>query len=138
MKSKILLALAIFFGLGVFAFLDAKTTKSDDSKQAALDRAVGTLRAFGSAEATYKMQFGKFATLQELLDAKYMGADQFVVKDANSAMMNYLKVSVVPSADGNHFQISIVSEKACDGALFLNDSYLIFKGVPLGGCPEQN
>ena len=55
MKSKILLALAIFVGLGVFAFLDAKTTTSDDSKQAAVNKTVGTLRAFGSAEATSEL-----------------------------------------------------------------------------------
>jgi len=137
MKSKILLALAIFVGLGVFAFLDAKTTTSDDSKQAAANKTVGTLRAFGSAEATYKQEFGKYATLQELLDAKYMAPDQFTVKDATSAMLDDRKVSVVPSPDGLHFQISMISETVCEGALFMNDSYIIFKGEPYGGCPES-
>ena len=136
MKSKILLAVAIFVSLGVFAFLDAKTTTSDDSKQVAVDHALGTLRAFGSSEATYQMRNGRFANLKELVDEKYMGADQFAMKDATSAMLSNYKVSVVPSADGKHFQISMISETVCDGGLFMNDSYLIFKGVPLGGCSE--
>jgi len=136
MKSKILLALAIFVGLGVFAFLDAKTTTSDDSKQAAADKALGTLRVFGSAEATHKAQYGKYATLQELLEAKYVGAGQFAVKDANSALLSTYKVSVIPSPDGEHFQISMISESACDGGLFMNDTYVIFKGLPIGGCSE--
>ena len=134
--KKIALALVIFAGLGIFAFLDAKTTTADDTKEAAANKALGTLRTFGSAEATYKSQYGKYATLQELLDAKYMGAGQFAVKDANSAMLNTYKVSVVPSPDGEHFQISMISESACDGGLFMNDTYLIFKGVPIGGCSE--
>jgi len=129
-----MLALVIIAGLGLVACLDAKVTAVDDSGQMSANQAVGYLRTIGSAEATYKSKYGIYGSLQEIVNAQYLGLSGGSMKDDNSGLVKGYRVSIVPSADGQHFHASIILQSACDGALFTDDNFVIFQGKPIGGC----
>jgi hypothetical protein len=136
MVKKLILTLVVIASLGLVAFLYAEVTANDESNQLSPDKAVGFLRTVGSAEATYKAKNGKFASLQELIQAQYLLLADGSVKDDNSGTLKNYNVSIVASADGQHFHASMIDHSACEGsALFVDDTYVIFTGKPIG-CHE--
>jgi len=136
MVKKLILTLVVIAGLGLVAFLDARVTANDDSNQLSSDKAIGFLRTVGSAEATYKAKNGVYASLQELVKAQYLTLSDGLIKDDNTGTFKNYKISIISSVDGQHFHASIIDQSACAGsALFVDDSYVIFTGKPIG-CYE--
>ncbi|HZS45649.1 MAG TPA: hypothetical protein VFC63_11135 [Blastocatellia bacterium] len=138
MTKKLMLALAVIAGLGLVAFLDAKVTAGDNSGAYSRNQAIGVMRTLGSAEATLKAKNGGYGSLDDLVRAKYVDFQNgFLQQDSNAAILKNYSVSIVPSSDGQHFQISMLPESNCDVALFMNESFLIYEGRVIGGCPDS-
>jgi len=49
------------------------------------------------------------------------------VVDTHSATIKDYRLSVVPSADGQHFQLSLLTKSGCGYSLFTNESFVIYE-----------
>jgi hypothetical protein len=137
MKLKLLIGAVIIAGLGFLAFLDAKTPVVDSASQLSEDQALGVVRTIGAAEATMNASYGKYGSLNDLIKANYIEfSDGFTMKDDNSGILKNYRLSIVPSPDGKHFQLSMTSTAACDTSVFTNESFAIYNGKPIGGCQQ--
>jgi hypothetical protein len=129
-----LLALLLLGGLT----LRAAQTESSDASQLSQRQALGLVRTFNTAQVTLKMNGGKYGSLADLLKVKYLAREQFAVADDFTAGVKNYNLSVVVSADGQHYQVSLRPQSGCGYALFSSDAAVIYEGDGLGCAKSAN
>jgi hypothetical protein len=75
-----------------------------------------------------------FATLERLVKHQAMQhrLSELKLVDANSAMIRDYLLVVVPSSDGQHFQLSFAPKSGCGYSLFTNESFVIYEAKAQG------
>lgn len=152
MKTKRVLILVALLGMGSITVLIALTNSQSVSNQLSQEEALKLVRVIITAEAELPLTKKPYVSLEELLQTrlfqKGIGSTfQFLEKknwsqtqinliDSTSGSLNNCYLSVIASADGNHYQVRLAPEQGCDVALFSNETAVIYKGRGLG-CPSQ-
>jgi len=108
------------------------------SNQLSSTEALSLVRALSTTEAEKKETEQSFVSLQKLLQHRVMQRrlQEINVLDAHSATIRDYRLSVVPSADGQHFQLSLVPKSGCGYSLFTNESFVIYEAKALG-CSDR-
>ncbi len=138
MKPKLILTLAILASLSVVTIPVVKTRSQAMSNQLSSTEALSLVRALSTTEAEKKETEQSFVSLQKLLQHRVMQRrlQEINVLDAHSATIRDYRLSVVPSADGQHFQLSLVPKSGCGYSLFTNESFVIYEAKALG-CSDR-
>ena len=102
------------------------------------DPVLRLIRMVGTTEAEFSASEGGYVSLAALLKHRnFRGyASKLELIDSTSAKTGGYILSVIPSADGKRFQVSLVPEQGCGVAYFSSENYLIYQGKGLG-CPER-
>jgi hypothetical protein len=134
MKPNLLVAIAILATLSVVTIPVVKTHSQAASAQFSPAEALGLVRAISTAEAEKKATEHTFVSLETLYQHRGMQKrlEGISVLDANSAATNDYILSVVPSSDGQHFQLSLTPKSGCGYSLFTNESFVIYEAKALG------
>jgi hypothetical protein len=130
--------------LGMLAVLSGITipilqTRSQAmTNQLAASEAVNLVRLISTIEGEKKATEQSFVSLQKLLQHRVMQSRlrEINIVDVDSATIKDYRLSVVPSADGQHFELSLVPKSGCGYSLFTNESFVIHE-AKAPGCPEQ-
>ena len=137
MKPKLMLAFAILAALSVITIPVVKTYSQAISDQLSSNEALTLVRTLSTIEAEKKDAERSFVSLQKLLPRVMQRRLQEInVLDANSATIRDYTLSVVPSADGQHFQLSLVPKSGCGYSLFTNEAFVIYEAKALG-CSDR-
>src|SRR6476660_3025072 len=115
MKPKLMLTVAMLAVLSGVTIPLVKTHSQAMSDQLSSNEALTLVRALSTTEAEKKEKEQSFVSLQKLLQHRAMQrrALEINVVDMHSATIRDYRLSVVPSADGQHFQLSIVPKSGC-------------------------
>jgi len=137
MKPKLMLTFAILAVLSVITIPVVKTHSQAMSGQLSSNEALTLVRTLSTIEAEQKDTEQSFVSLQKLLPRVMQRRLQEInVVDTHSATTRDYKLSVVSSADGQHFQLSLVPKSGCGYSLFTNESFVIYEAKALG-CPDR-
>jgi len=138
MKPKLMLTLGILAALSGITIPLVKTHSQAVSDQLSSNEALSLVRALSTIEGEKKATEQSFVSLQKLLQHRVMQRrlQEINVLDTHSATIRDYKLSVVPSADGQHFQLSLVPKSGCGYSLFTNESFVIYEAKALG-CSDR-
>ncbi|MDT7602894.1 MAG: hypothetical protein QOF61_891 [Acidobacteriota bacterium] len=124
--------------LGGLTLHAAQTASQQDAARLSQRQALGLVRTFNTAEAMLKLNGGKYGSLEDLLKVNYMRRSEFAMSDDFAAGVKDYKLSVVVSADGQHYQVSLRPEAGCGYALFSSDAAVIYEGNGLDCAKPAN
>ena len=114
-----------------------KTRSQAMSDQLSSAEALRLVRSLSTIEAEKKNSEQSFVSLQKLLPRVMPRQLQEIqVVDTHTATIRGYKLTVVPSPDGQHFQLSLVPKSDCGYSLFTNESFVIYEAKALG-CPDR-
>lgn len=138
MKPTLMLTIAMLAVLSGVTIPIVKTHSQAMSNQLSSSEALTLVRALSTTEAEKKQTEQSFVSLQNLVQHRALQrrAQEINVLDANSATIRDYKLSVVPSADGQHFQLSLAPKSGCGYSLFTNETFVIYEAKALG-CPDR-
>jgi len=134
MKNRFLLipALTIAAALAVFAVPRLQESKDQLSSRQALN----LVRTIASVEATIKMKRSSYGSIQDAIafGQSYGDFKDVAISstDSSSATVKDYRISLVASADGQHFQVSLRPISGCGLGFFTNESGVIYQGNALG------
>lgn len=133
-----MVTLAILGALSGITIPIVKTHSQALADQLSSNEALSLVRALSTTEAEKKATEQSFVSLQKLLQHRVMQRrlPEINVLDTHSATIRDYKLSVVPSADGQHFQLSLVPKSGCGYSLFTNESFVIYEAKALG-CSDR-
>lgn len=137
MKPKIMIVLAM---LAVFSGITIPVLNSHSqamTNQLTANEAMNLVRIISTIEGEMKATEQSFVSLQKVLQHRVMQSrlQGISVVDIDSATIKDYRLSVVPSADGQHFQLSLVPKSGCGYSLFTNETFVIYEAKALG-CPD--
>src|SRR6185295_2707024 len=120
MKPKLMLVLAILAVLSGMTIPILNTHSQAMTNQLTADEAVNLVRIISTIEGEKRATEQSFVSLQKLLQHRVMQGrlQEINVVDVDSATIKGYRLSVVPSADGQHFQLSLVPKSVCGYSLF--------------------
>jgi hypothetical protein len=133
--AGILIALFVLCG-GTVLF--AQVNAPESSAKLSRAEALSLTRTLGTMEATAQAQVGSFLSLEQLFQPAQFKKlkDQVTLTDSCSGTVKDYKISVVVSADGKHFRVSLKSTEHCNGSFFVDESFIIYEGNAIG-CDEK-
>lgn len=137
MKHQLLLTLAILAALSGITIPVLKTHSQATPAQLSSTEALSLVRTLSTTESETKATEQNFVSLEKLLQHRAMQRRlrEIGVIDAHSATIKDYVLSVVPSMDGQHFQLSLAPKSGCGYSLFTNESFVIYEAKALG-CSE--
>lgn len=136
MKKRFLLIpiLTIAAALAVVAVPRLQESKDQLSSKQALN----LVRTIASVEATIKIKRSSYGSIQDAIAFGQSYGDfkdvAISAADSSSATVKDYRISLVASADGQHFQISMRPISGCGVSFFTNEAGVIYQGSALG-CP---
>lgn len=138
MKHKLLLTFAILVALSGVTIPIVKTHTQATPTQLSSAEALSIVRLLSTAEAENRTTEQSFVSLEKLLQHRAMQRHlpEITVLDSHTANIRDYKLSVVPSPDGQHFQLSLAPKSGCGYSLFTNESFVIYEAKALG-CSER-
>lgn len=132
MKTRFAATLIALLLCGGLTLRAAQTNSQENASQLSQRQALGLVRTFNTAQATLKMNGGKYGSIADLLKVNYLSRVQFAVSDDFTASVKNYKLSVVVSADAQHYQVALQPHSGCGYALFSSDAAVIYEGNGLG------
>jgi hypothetical protein len=134
MKPKLIVTLAILVTLSGVTIPVVGTHSQGTPTQLSQTEALSLVRALSTTQAEKKVTDHTFASLEKLsqhraLQRRLEGSN---LLDAHSASIKDYILSVVTSADGQHFQLSLAPKSGCGYSLFTNESFVIYEAKALG------
>jgi Tfp pilus assembly protein PilE len=137
MKPKLMIVLAMLAVLSGITIPILNTHSQAMTNQLTSSEAINLVRMISTIEGEKKATEQSFVSLQKLLQHRVMQSrlQEINVVDVDSATIKGYRLSVVPSADGQHFQLSLVPKSGCGYSLFTNESFVIYEAKALG-CPD--
>lgn len=83
----------------------------------------------------------QYVSLEELVAQRHEKAHELLLsavllKDSSTGTLKNYTVSIVVSADGQHYVAQLISSSSCASALFSNESGVIYTARGLG-CPQE-
>ena len=133
MKTKFTLSLAVLLlACGGLTLPGARASAQDAPDRLAPRRALGLLRTFNTAQAMMKNGKGHYGSIKDLVAVGYLDPKQFADAEESAAKVKDYKLSLVVSADGQHYQVSLRPAAGCGYALFSSDAAVIYEGNGLG------
>lgn len=138
MKHQLLPTLAILAALSGITIPVLKTHSQATPAQLSSTEALSLVRTLSTTEAETKATEQSFVSLEKLLQHRAMQRRlrEIAVLDAHSATIRDYNLSVVPSSDGQHFQLSLAPKSGCGYSLFTNESLVIYEAKALG-CADR-
>ena len=138
MKPKLMLTLAMLAALSGVTIPVVKTHSQATSNQLSSTEALRLVRALSTTEAEKKAEEQSFVSLEKLLQHRVMQRrlHEINVLDAHSVTIRDYMLSVFPSADGQHFQLSLAPKTGCGYSLFTNESFVIYEAQALA-CSDR-
>lgn len=135
MKPQLLVVLAILATLSVITMPVFKTNSQALTDKLESKEALSVVRLVATTEGEKKSAGNSFVTLPELMTHPAMRGrhEEFSMVDSHTATFRNYTLTVIPSADGQHFQLSLVPKSGCGYTLFTNETFVIYESkVP--GC----
>ena len=115
MKVKLLLVMFVLSGLTGITLSVAQTNSKESTDQLSQSEALGLIRRINTIEAEMKLKGQSYGSLEGLLKEPRFQQRQFAidVDDSSSGSLKNYKMSVVVSADGQHYQVSLRPAQGC-------------------------
>ena len=136
MNKRFLLIPALTIGAALAVIAVPRLQESKD--QLSSRQALNLVRTMATVEATIKMKRSSYGSIQDAiaLGQSYGDFKDVAISstDSSSATLKDYRISLVASADGQHFQISLRPISGCGVSFFTNESGPIYQGNALG-CP---
>jgi len=138
MKQRLMLSLAVVVTLCGVTIPIVDTHSQTKPDQLSTAEALTLVRAFSTAEAEKKQTEQGFVSLPKLMQDGTLQRrlQEISVLDAHTATIRDYRLSVVPSADGEHYQLSLAPKSGCGYTLFTNESFVIYEAKALG-CSDR-
>ena len=134
MKPQLLVVLAILATLSVITVPVFKTNSQSLTDKLETNEALGVVRLVAATEAEKKSAGNSFVTLPELMAHPAMKGrlEEISMVDSRTATFRNYTLTVIPSADGQHFQLSLVPKFGCGDSLFTNETFVIHEAKAPG------
>jgi hypothetical protein len=113
--------------------------KPDELSEA---EALGLVRTINTFQvAPFQGPRHQYVSLEELVAQRHEKAHELLLstvllKDSSTGTLKNYTVSIVVSADGQHYVLEMLSSPSCGLALFSNESGIIYTARGLG-CPKE-
>jgi hypothetical protein len=132
MKTKFTLSIAALFACGALMLLGERAAAEDAPGKLAPRRALALVRTFNTAQAEAKSRKGHYGSVKDLVAVGYLDPEQFADAEEFGAKVKDYKLSLVVSADGQRYQVSLRPGAGCGYALFSSEAAVIYEGDGLG------
>ena len=138
MKIKLVLGVAVLFGLGGATLPLTRTNAQETAVQLTHKDALGLVRTVNTIQATKSVGGGRYGSLGDILrkDGSLPLQREIILSDDSSGSVRDYKLSVVVSGDGRRYQVSLRPAAGCGIAFFSGESGVIYEGRGLG-CPAS-
>ena len=138
MRTKSVLTVIALLSLSGITIAFARSIPQDSPNQLTPKEALALVRTLNSAEQTIKINESNYCALDVLLKRAdwFPRQSEIVLSDNSSGTLKGYRLSVVVSADGKHYQLSLRPPSGCGVAYFTSDSGVIYEGKGLG-CPTS-
>lgn len=156
MKRNLNVALSACLILVGFSVLFSQTKSIGDTGELSPREGIDLVRAINTAEVEFFLKsYHKYMPLEEVLRHRIFQRGGMaisgggmtmtltsplaipVIKDATSGTVKNYKVSVVASADGQHYQVAVApANPGCELLVFSDESGVIDTGRAIS-CPQQ-
>jgi type II secretory pathway pseudopilin PulG len=135
MKPQFLVVLAILATLSVITLPVFKTNSQALTDKLESNEALSVVRLVATTEGEKKSTVNSFVTLRELMTHPAMNGrlEEISMVDSHTATFRNYTLTVIPSADGQHFQVSLVPKSGCGYTLFTNETFVIYE-AKASGC----
>lgn len=149
MKAKAIPVLTLLFGLlGAFVVTVARPHPQENADQLSEREALGLLRTINTTQVVFYNNTDPrhFASLKELSalideDSRTSGfnnpAKDLQLVDSSTGKLKNYTVSVVASADGQHYISGLISSSGCASAFFSSERGVIYTATGLGCTDEK-
>jgi len=137
MKPQLLVVLAILATLSVITMPLFKTNSQALTDKTESNEVLSLVRLISTTEAETKTKRNGFVALEELMTHRAMKGrlQEISMVDSHTAIFRDYTLTVIPYADGQHYQLSLVPKSGCGYTVFTNDSFVIYEAKALG-CSE--
>ena len=133
LTGMVLAGLALFGG----SILFAQSNTQEGGTKLSRDEALKVVRTIGTLEATMQAESGSFQSFEQLYQHRAFRnkGDVTIIDHYSGALKNY-RLSVVATADGKQFRVSLKPAQGCGASFFEDESFIIYEGNALG-CDEK-
>ena len=135
MKKRFLLILTMTVAAAIGTV--AVPVIQDSQNQLSSRQALSLVRTINTVQAIIKRSRSNYGSLQDVVKQEGSQLDKslsIISSDGSSATVKDYRLSLVASADGQHYQISMHPISGCGVSFFTNESGVIYQGKALG-CP---
>jgi hypothetical protein len=133
----------LLFGLlGSIVATFARPRPQEKADELTEPEALGLMRMVNTFQvAPFQGPRHQYVSLEELVAQRHEKAHEQVLstvllKDSSTGTLKNYAVSIVVSADGQHYVAQLISSSSCASALFSNESGIIYTARGLG-CPDE-
>ena len=134
MKKRFLLILTMTVAAAIGTV--AVPVVQDSQNQLSSRQALSLVRTINTVQAIIKRSRSNYGSLQDVVKPEFQldKSLSIISSDGSSAIVKDYRLSLVASADGQHYQISLHPISGCGVSFFTNESGVIYQGKALG-CP---
>ena len=134
MRIKSVLTVIALLSLSGITIAFSGSIPQESPNQLAPKEALALVRTINSAEQTIKINESNYCALDVLLKKAdwFPRQSEIALSDNSSGTLKGYKLSIVASADGKHYQLSLRPASGCGVAYFTSESGLIYEGKGLG------
>ena len=134
MKKRFLLILTMTVAAAIGTV--AVPVIQDSQNQLSSRQALSLVRTINTVQAIIKRSRSNYGSLQDVVKPEFQldKSLSIISSDGSSATVKDYRLSLVESADGQHYQISLHPISGCGVSFFTNESGVIYQGKALG-CP---
>jgi|SRR5271167_2607401 hypothetical protein len=143
MKAKAIPILMLLSGLfGSIVDTVARPHPQDKADELPPWEAVGAMRTINTFQvAPFQGPRHQYVSLEELVAQRHEKAHEqwlstVLLKDSSTGTLKNHTVSIVVSADGQHYVAQLISLSSCGLAVFSNESGIIYTARGIG-CPQE-
>ncbi|HLZ49969.1 MAG TPA: hypothetical protein VKP61_04410 [Candidatus Acidoferrum sp.] len=142
MKARAIPILMLLSGLfGSIVATVARPHPQEKPDELSEPEALGLMRMINTFQvAPVQGPRHQYVSLEELVAQRHEKAHELLLstvllKDSSTGTLKNYTVSIVVSADGQHYVAQLISSSSCASALFSNESGVIYTARGLG-CPQ--
>jgi len=142
-RVKAIPFLVLLFGLlGSIVATIARPHPQEKAEELTEPEALGLMRTINTFQvAPFQGPRHQYVSLEELVAQRHEKAHELLLssvlpKDSSTGTLKNYAVSIVVSADGQHYMAQLISSSSCASALFSNESGIIYTARVLG-CPDE-
>jgi hypothetical protein len=143
MKARAIPILMLLSGLfGSIVATVARPHPQEKADELPPWQAVGAMRTINTFQvAPFQGPRHQYVSLEELVAQRHEQAHELwlstvLLKDSSTGTLKNYTVSIIVSADGQHYAAQLISSSSCGLAVFSNESGIIYTARGIG-CPQE-